>query len=135
MGYKGVTKHNNSGTYMARVCGERQVTYLGSYATPEDAAKAYDEFVLKRDGIFARTNFGNSSPVSVREGEIYKLCGHGLTQRQVGIILDITEQGVSSSMCRLKKKCPSLFPVIYKRGGKIGIGYEPRMSSEVVRKF
>jgi len=54
IGYKGVQK--NGYGYMARIKVNDKQLYLGTHATPELAAAAYDEAALKYFGEFALTN-------------------------------------------------------------------------------
>ena len=56
-GYKGVTYHQKSGKWRARIDVDRQSVYLGYYATPEEAARVYDEAAKKYHGEFAKLNF------------------------------------------------------------------------------
>lgn len=52
--YKGVFKHRNR--WQAAITVGRKI-YLGTHATPEDAARAYDVAALKYYGEFACINF------------------------------------------------------------------------------
>jgi hypothetical protein len=52
--FKGVARSGARWQARAAVDGSR--VHLGSYATEEDAARAYDAFMLKRFGSFALTN-------------------------------------------------------------------------------
>lgn len=54
---KGVTRHPGTGKFMAQIQGG----YIGLYATPEEAARAYDAEALRRYGAFARPNFRSAS--------------------------------------------------------------------------
>lgn len=54
-GFAGVTRHRNR--FRARVQVDGKNKLLGSFATAEEAAKAYDLFVLETRGSFARLNF------------------------------------------------------------------------------
>lgn len=56
-GYKGVHKCNDSKGWSAKIVVNRKHIGLGSYPTPEDAARAYDEAARKHYGEYARTNF------------------------------------------------------------------------------
>lgn len=55
--YKGITYHKASGKWVAQIMHNYVNVYLGIYATPEEAARAYDEAARKRFGAFARVNF------------------------------------------------------------------------------
>lgn len=55
--YKGVCKTHNR--WQASICGK----YIGSYRSPEDAAKAYDNKAKELFGEFAFTNFNQSKKV------------------------------------------------------------------------
>jgi hypothetical protein len=64
-GYTGVTRKTNSDMFEARARvtsdkkrrGSAAYTFLGTFATAEEAAHAYDTFVLAHRGQFAVTNF------------------------------------------------------------------------------
>ena len=51
-GFKGVTRAAGSASWRAQI----QAAYLGSFADPKDAARAYDREAIRRFGKFARTN-------------------------------------------------------------------------------
>jgi len=55
-GLKGVVRHK-CGRFQAQ-CGR---TYLGLFASAEDAARAYDAEAHRRHGEFARLNFGSAA--------------------------------------------------------------------------
>lgn len=57
-GFKGVSRgKSKSKPWIATISRERKIYYLGSFATREDAARAYDKAVAVERGEFARTNF------------------------------------------------------------------------------
>ena len=55
-GYLGVGKNGKNG-FMARLLIDRKCIYLGTYRTPEEAARAFDAEAFRRRGQFARLNF------------------------------------------------------------------------------
>jgi hypothetical protein len=63
-GYKGVmvTRSNRPLRYLAEIRVYGKHIYLGTFDTPEDAARAYDEAAKLYFGEFARLNFQESSP-------------------------------------------------------------------------
>lgn len=56
-GFKGVTWHKGDKKWQAQVLINRKMKYLGSFSSAEEAAKVYDEFVIKTFKEFAITNF------------------------------------------------------------------------------
>lgn len=61
-GYKGVfPSHPNEKRWMARLRRSGRPIHLGTFATREEAARAYDAGVRKYHGDFARLNFPEAS--------------------------------------------------------------------------
>lgn len=56
-GYRGVSKCKSSGRWHAYISASRKRTFLGSFDTKEDAARAYDEAARELHGDRARLNF------------------------------------------------------------------------------
>ena len=54
-GYKGVSK-SPSGNYTAKIRVDNKLKHLGTFSTPEEAARAYDEMAVNIHGEFAKTN-------------------------------------------------------------------------------
>ena len=57
--FKGIycVERTTRNPWMAKIAVAKKQIYLGYYATPEDAARAYDEAAKKYFGEFARLNF------------------------------------------------------------------------------
>jgi hypothetical protein len=56
-GYKGAYWNKKDKVWRAMIGINSKLTHLGSYATSEQAARAYDEAALRLFGEFANTNF------------------------------------------------------------------------------
>ena len=54
-GFKGVVRNGNN--WQAKIRVNNKTIYLGTFKTPVEAAKKYDEYVIKYHGEFARLNF------------------------------------------------------------------------------
>jgi AP2 domain len=55
-GYKGVTPAYSKGKWIAQIKVGSKMTNLGTYATPEEAADAYDRAAISAFGEYAKTN-------------------------------------------------------------------------------
>lgn len=55
-GYKGVSWHDRRGVWHANIMSNRKQTFLGSFSSPIQAAKAYDDAAIAQHGAFAKTN-------------------------------------------------------------------------------
>ena len=60
-GLKGVTEVTRGGRWMARIGTGTTQLFLGTFETPDAAARAYDEAARKYHGDFARLNFPQES--------------------------------------------------------------------------
>lgn len=56
VGLKGVSKESRGNKFAAQICVDGQVTHIGTFADPRDAARAYDCAANQHFGEFARTN-------------------------------------------------------------------------------
>lgn len=64
-GYIGVHRHRKNGTWIAQVRHKGVQRYLGSFATPEEAARARDGAARELHGEFATLNFDEREEAAV----------------------------------------------------------------------
>jgi hypothetical protein len=55
--FKGVSRHSQNGTWIAQIVSPGRSSYIGTFATEEAAARAYDAKARELFGEFANTNF------------------------------------------------------------------------------
>jgi hypothetical protein len=67
-GFKGVTRPAANPKWVAQIRLDRRMTYLGSFETPEEAARAYDVAALAQWGEFAHLNFPTNTNRSKNYG-------------------------------------------------------------------
>jgi len=60
-GYKGVCLKRKTNKYFAQICHNYKDIHLGYFASPMDAAKAYNEAAIKYYGKFANLNIINDA--------------------------------------------------------------------------
>ena len=58
--YRGVSFRKDTRKYVAQISFRKKHINLGCFATPEEAARAYDEAAIKFYGEFAKPNFPHS---------------------------------------------------------------------------
>ena len=141
--YRGVS-YTKAGYIQAQIKANGRLMYLGIFKTPELAARAYDEAALKYHGTKAKLNFTDRL-ITVQQEQVYRLCSpdfYNLTYKQAGMLLGICEATVYRELKRVKKKCPSLFPLYHRPSGlsmyvalERSLYYEPWMDDKIIMKF
>lgn len=145
-----MTKHHYKGCtltkwgYQAQIRTNGQMIYLGIFKTRELAAEAYDKAAMKYHGTKAKLNFTDRL-ITIQQEQIYRLCSpdfYNLTYEQAGMLLGICAATVCRELCRIKKKCPSLFP-LYHRPSNLPmyvaldrcLYYQLWMDNKIIMKF
>ena len=123
--YRGVSVTH--GHYQAQIRVRGRFMYLGLFQSLEHAAIAYDLAAIEYHGTKAKLNFTNRQ-ITIRQEQIYRLCSpdhHNLTYEQAGLLLGISDSTICRELQRIKKKCPSLFPLYMPRRGRKPMRYSP----------
>uniref|UniRef100_A0A0D9XDW0 AP2/ERF domain-containing protein n=1 Tax=Leersia perrieri TaxID=77586 RepID=A0A0D9XDW0_9ORYZ len=93
--YRGVARHHHNGRWEARigrVFGNKYL-YLGTYATQEEAAMAYDMAAIEYRGLNAVTNFDLSRYIKwLRPGASDGVAGAGAAQNPHPMLGDLSAQ-------------------------------------------
>lgn len=136
MKYLGVKKKGNR--YQARY-GKYSI-HLGSFTTPEQAARAYDAHIRKLKGMFAPVNFGEYIHCTLFQYICYRYVSPEFgnrTMTETAAILNISITTVSKALKRMRQKLPSLFPIVrYVKGSGVrNVRYKSWMDSQIIQKF
>lgn len=136
MKYLGVRQKDNR--YQARY-GKLSM-HLGSFETPEQAAKAYDAHVRKLHGMFAPVNFGEYIRCTLFQYICYRYVAPQFgnkTMTETAEILGIHLSTVGKALKRMKRNIPSLFPIVrYVKGkGVRNVRYRAWMDNQIKCKF
>lgn len=134
--YRGVRRKGNR--YTARY-GKRALS-LGSFSTPEQAARVYDTHVRKLHGMFAPVNFGEYIKCTLFQYICYRYVAPQFgnkTITETAAILNKSVATICKALKRMEQSIPSLFPIIrYVKGrGAQNIRYQSWMDYEVIQKF
>jgi hypothetical protein len=140
--YRGVT-HTHWG-YQTQIKANSRMIYLGIFKTPELAAEAYDKAAIKYHGAKAQLNF-TGRLITVQQEQVYRLCSpdfYNLSYKHAGILLGICAATVYRELKRVKKRCPSLFPLYHKPSGlpmcvalDRSLYYQSWMDDKIIMKF
>lgn len=124
----------NKGKWRAYIQYKGKQVNLGRFDTQTEAGRAYDKAAKRLHGDIAKLNFGRR--ITIKEERVFRLVSPdfmNLTYETAAMIVGMTKDGVYEAIKRIKKKCPSLFPLIVAKGRVYS--YKSWMDKEIVRKF
>ena len=124
----------NKGKWRAYIQHKGKQISLGRFKSEAAAGRAYDEAAIRYHGDKAKLNFGRR--ITIKEEHIFRLVAPdflNLTYEAAATIVGMTKDGVYEAMKRIKKKCPSLFPLTVTHGRMYS--YKSWMDEEIVEKF
>jgi predicted DNA-binding protein (UPF0251 family) len=124
----------NKGRWRAYIGHKGKQINLGRFNTKAEAGRVYDKAAMKYHGDKAKLNFGRQ--ITIQEEQVYRLVSPdfmNLTYQQAAKIMQMSKDGIYEVVKRIKKKCPSLFPLCMPKHRMLR--YEPDMDREVIMKF
>ena len=136
MKYRGVTRNRQQTRYMARIRHKKRLIHIGTYDTPQEAARAYDETAKRLHGSKAVLNFEPYRRLTSKQIQIYMLCSYkfgGMTYKAAAQQLGVSVGTIQDTLKKAKKKCPELFPIRFRKAGRQQ--FEDWMSNKVMVKF
>lgn len=124
----------NKGRWRAYIQVNGRQINLDRFNTEAEAGRAYDKAAIRYHGDKAKLNFGRR--ITIQEEQVYRLVSpdfFNLTYQQAARIMQMSKDGIYEVVKRVKKKCPSLFPLYVPKHRMLR--YEPDMDREIVMKF